>query len=321
VLKPLGPPAGSTTASETFGDLVFCALIVLVLFVLALSIEVSQRVRAAEAPVARVDPEAVAKLSPEEIAELSQRLRQQQAAISELREKLRAEKARVSSQVAALSGEQRFTGAREPASFCIGVDYVRERYYFVPSRELNHADKRLSGESTLEYVVRKKRELSTIARNAKRGRSYSPEETIRVYRAFSQYQEVIPENDGYRIETSPIGITYSTWLSDKLTLGIDSDAQASEAIVVGAMQKVYENRGDPKEQMYPQVKLDIREGERVSIGGVDLSARDLRDILVSISGRGALVDLVGIGTTAPEWLREGALIPAGYIGKVPKVPD
>ena len=33
-------------SSDTFADLMFCALVVLVLFVLALAIEISQRVRA-----------------------------------------------------------------------------------------------------------------------------------------------------------------------------------------------------------------------------------------------------------------------------------
>lgn len=321
MLKPLGPGPSQQSASETFGDLVFCALIVLVLFVLALSIEVSQRVRAASVPVEVVKPEEVATLSPEEIAELSRQLQEQNAVIGKLRNSIEEQRSLVSRQVAALAGEQRFTGAREPADLHLGVDYVRDRFYFVPSRDIEHADKRRSGESDIEYAVRKRIELTAIARRAKFGRGYTLDEAKAIYGAFTQYTEIIPTNDGYESQQSQVGITYSTWLSDKLSLGFDSGAEDSESLVVAAIFKVYANKGPPEESMYPRVTVEVAEGREALVGGVALSARDLRDILISISGRGAMLDLEGIDGPAPEWLREGALTPAGYIGKVPKRPE
>lgn len=320
MLKPLGPSWTSNAASETFGDLVFCALIVLVLFVMALSIEVSQRVRAESVSVKTVEPEDIVELSPEEMAELSQRLQEQQAVIRELRQDLTEQRDRVSGQIAALAGEQRFTGAREPASFSIGVDYIRDRYYFVPSRDMDHADTRQSGETSIVFAVRKRLELSSIARDAKGGRGYTEDEASAIYSAFSQYEEVIPTAKSYRIDRAQIGITYSAWLSDKLSLGIDSGPKESDRVVTASILKVYANPGAPEDSMYPRVAVLVRSNRRVEIGGVELSPRDLRDILVSIGGRGAMIDLIGLDGAAPEWLREGVLVPAGYIGKVPKRP-
>ncbi|QDT68358.1 hypothetical protein MalM25_12800 [Planctomycetes bacterium MalM25] len=321
MLKSLGPNSAPSSVAETFGDLVFCALIVLVLFVLALAIEVSQRVRAAEDPVDVVEPSEVALLSPEDIADLSSQLQLKQAAIEELRDKVRSQSLQVSNQLAALAGEQRFTGAREPASLCMAVDYRKGLYYFVPSRDLEHADTRLSGETSIEYAVRKRLELTSLAEKSLRGRGYKIDEAISLYRSFSQYEEVVPTEVNYRVEQSQIGVTYSTWLSDKISYGTDSRVRDSEAEVVSAILEVYETPGPHEESMYPIVAVHIHEDEHVSVGGVRLSARNLRDILISISGRGAMLDLSGLEGSAPGWLVEGALTPAGYIGKVPKAPE
>lgn len=46
----------------------------------------------------------------------------------------------------------------------------------------------------------------------------------------------------------------------------------------------------------------------------------VRDILLSLSGRGAMLDLEGYDGRPPEWLVEEVLTPTGYVGKTPKLP-
>ncbi len=92
-----------------------------------------------------------------------------------------------------------------------------------------------------------------------------------------------------------------------------------EAEVVDAILKVYTNKGPERDDMYPSCRLQIDElRQQISIGGVSMSARDLRDILLSISGRGLLLDMEGYQGSVPKWLYEGALVPAGYVSKTPK---
>jgi len=77
---------------ETFADLVFSALVVLVLFVVTLAVEVSQRVRASlisteVVPVVEV-VEQIETLTPEGVKELSERLQKQQSEMEAQRRRM-----------------------------------------------------------------------------------------------------------------------------------------------------------------------------------------------------------------------------------------
>ena len=52
-----------------------------------------------------------------------------------------------------------------------------------------------------------------------------------------------------------------------------------------------------------------------------LSAKDFKDVLLAIGGRGVMLDFTGYTGKAPDWLVENVLTPTGYIGKTPKVPS
>ena len=74
--------------------------------------------------------------------------------------------------------------------------------------------------------------------------------------------------------------------------------------------------------MYPTVEIRVNTANRtLTINGVTLSPKDLKDILLSTGGRGVMLDFVGYQGEAPEWLLEGVLKPAGYVGKTPKAPN
>ncbi len=328
-----GYVANHGNSSETFADLMFCALVVLVLFVLALAIEVSERVRAelqAEepAPVEVVEEVELVEMTKEEVAELSRSLQEQASEINALREKLaesineisQQEKA-IASKVAALAGEQRFTGAREPASLNMAYDYSEDRYLFIPARASNHADRRLSGESNVTYASRKTKELVAIALQARMQRQFTLDEATAIYEAFSQYQEVEPTEDSYRIISSDVGITYHVTLCGYIAGDTDISDAASQLVVAKLLQ-VYQSKGLSRDEMYPMVTLNVDEQSRtIDINGVELTASDLKEILLSIEGRGAMLDLEGLSGSPPKWLAEGALTPAGYISKIPKAPS
>lgn len=325
-MKNFGLIKKEDSTFQTFADLIFCTLVVLLLFVLVLALEVNQRVRA-DIPsldeVEVVEASEVAKLSNEEIEQLSKDLQEQQKKNEQLRtqiEKKRQEtdrmKIEVGSKLAAMNGEQRFTGARQPAALCVAYDASRDKYYFVESKAIDHADRRQSGESNLLYVLRKKRELGEIVSKLKRSRGYAPNEAKKIYSAFSQYKEVIPSDNSYSIATSEVGIHYHISIC-RMLAGYD----VSEYKVVGEIAKLQDSVGPKSEAMYPQCSLMIDENSRrIGVAGVSLSPKDLKDILLAIAGRGAMLDLEGIDGKAPDWLREKVLAPAGYISKTPKIP-
>lgn len=304
-----------SNAHETFADLIFCALVVLVLFVMMLAVEVRQRVRKRMQAVPQIaEVKDVAQLSAEEIAELSKKLEQQEMELNVLRDK-------VMKQSAALNGEQRFTGAREPAIFCIAYDYLAARFYFVAAKDLEHADRAHSGESTLEFVIRKRTELQLMATRARLSqRGYSKEEATRLYGAFSKYRQINPDDDGYSISEERVGISYHTQLC-AMVAGDDSISDREEAMVVNEIREVCDHHGPIRDDMYPVVQVTVDEkNETVEVNGVVLQPVEFRDILLSLGGRGAMIDLLELNGAAPEWLREKVLVPAGYVGNVPKLP-
>ena len=245
---------------ETFADLVFCALIVLVLFVLALAIEVSQRVRAELAstePVQVVEEEELETLSKEEVAALSEKLQKQEAEMKQLQQRLQqrnqqiAEQAKtVNNKLAAMNGEQRFTGARQPAAINLAYDYRTEKFYFIPSKEVNHADRMSSGETRLEFAGRKTEELVAIALQARKQRGYSTAETKKIFQAFTKYQEVIPVGDTYRVEKSSASIYYHTTLCGYIA----GDTQVSDTLERLIQLKLLDIEGVERpdgDSMYP----------------------------------------------------------------------
>jgi len=318
---------------ETFADLMFLALIVLVLFVMALAIEVSQRVRAELAvevpePVPVVDAQELSAMTKEEVAELSKQLHEKQVEITQLRQKLESnldlvesQKQTMQNQIAALNGEQRFTGAREPASLAIAYDYLNDKFYFISARESEHADRMNSGETIIEYSARKTQELVAIALKARKQRGFSQEEAKSIYQAFSTYQEVEPNVDSYQIVESVVGISYNVALCGYIA-GDTEMSDATESIVDAKLLDVYQQKGVASSEMYPKVKFEIDESNRtISVNGVQLSARDAKEILLSLVGRGAMLDLEGLSGGTPSWLQEEVLTPAGYISKIPKLPS
>lgn len=321
--------AGSGSSHETFSDLMFCALIVLVLFIMALAIEVSTRVKASttETAIEKVEKVELSTMTKEEVAELSEKLQKQQVEMDDLKEQLaqsavaiQSERHQVQKKMAALNGEQRFTGAREKATLNMAYDYNEREFHFVSAREMNHADTSLSGESALQSLLRKKEELVDIALKARKQRGFSFKEATAIYQAFSKYKEVEPNFSSYKIIDSTVGISYSTLLS--AYIAGDTEVGVWEKIIVDKLRSIYENKGEDSELMYPRVELSVDVKDKtITINGIKLSPRDTKELLLSIGGRGVMIDLEGLSGSAPEWLTEEVLIPAGYISKTPKVPS
>jgi hypothetical protein len=306
---------------ETIADLTFCALVVLVLFILALVVEVSQRVRAdqiAAAPVQQVKEEELVQMSPEELATLSRQLREQQQAIAELKSKLASSAEQLENNLAAMAGEQRFTGAREPAALSVCYDYDAKRYYFVPSRAMAHADRRQSGESTGEYVSRKTKELVKMALDARKTRGFTLGEAIALYKALTQYDEVVETDAGFQIQVSEVGVYYHVMLSQYIAGDTSGD---HEAEVEAAIHLFSRQRGKHKEGLYPECTCLVNAVDKtIEINGVLLSPADFRTILLSVSGRGLMLDFQGYSGKAPQWLYDEVLMPSGYVSKTPKLP-
>jgi hypothetical protein len=308
----------------------FCALVVLVLFVMALAIEVSDRVRAELAPtdpIEVVNEAELSQLTKAEVAELSRELQERQAETERLKSRLgqmvddvEMQKRDVEAKVAALSGEQRFTGAREPASLNMAYDYKSRRFYFVPARDSTHATRRTSGETSFSFAIRNAKELVEIALNSRKQRGFTLDETIAIYSGFSQYKEVEPSTQSYSIVDSTVGITYNTALCGYIAGDQKiSDYNANNAI--NKLLEVYGHKGPASDEMYPSCLFEVDvAGRTITLNGVQLSPRDAKEILLSFGGRGAMIDLEGFVGPAPDWLREQVLIPAGYISKTPKLP-
>jgi len=324
---------------ETFADLVFCALVVLVLFVVTLAVEVSQRVRASLItiePVAVVEVvESVETLSPEEVKELSERLQRQKSEMEAQRQRLAAQeqqmqelRSRISGQegvlanrLAALAGEQRFTGATEPAVLQAAYDYKKGQFIFIRRKEFKHATTQKSGESALEYALRLKRELVDLALLSRQQRYYTPDEANRIYAGFSLYRQINPSEQSYSVSREQLGVNYAIGLSGYIAGDVDLPNYAKLEIE-NAMNNNFNELGEDSDGMYPSVRIDVQAGdETVVINGVKLSAKDLKDLLLAIGGRGVMLDFTGYSGVAPPWLVEQVLTPTGYVGKTPKLPS
>jgi hypothetical protein len=311
-----------TSNHETIADLVFNALVVLILFILALSIEVNQRVnaKALSVPPPVKEVERIDSMSPEEVKALANKLRLQQEQIRSLETQLKKNKAKVEKQVAALAGEQRFTGAREPAAFSMAYDYRKELYCFAPSKDVDHADRHLSGESLLEYRTRKIRELADIALRLRRSRGFKQDEAIAIYSALSTYNEVVDSGKGYGLQQTDVSLYYHTLLSEYVVGDVDS-SDISEVLVTSAIYKMGATTGPKWDGIYPTCKCQVDTRRKtINVNGVELSSEDLLGILLSISGRGVVLDFEGYQGEVPTWLYDEVLVPAGYVSKTPKLP-
>jgi hypothetical protein len=331
--------AAHTSTHETFADLVFCALVVLVLFVVTLAVEVSQRVRATLVEVEEVPkvelPEAFEDLSTDELRELSEAMQRQQRELEAYKQRLQAQNeqirqmqtrlseqtAEVANQMAALQGEQRFTGATEPAVLQVAYDYNRDRFVFVRRKEFERAITRRSGESNFEYLARVQTELAELALHCRKQRFFSANEVRRIHAAISQYQEIVPGSRGYTVEDAEIGVNYSSKLSSFIVGDLElTDAAASEVEL--AVYQTFDEPGATSEAMYPSLLIEIDPGSRVAtVNGVRLQPTELKEFLLAVGGRGLMLDFEGYQGAAPEWLMEEVLIPTGYVGKTPKIPE
>lgn len=322
---------------ETFADLMFCALVLLVLFVMALAIEVSQRVRAEVAEVAevtKVEPvEELETLSREEVAKLSERLQKQQAELEtqrermlrqqgelrELRSRLTEQQATVQNKIAALNGEQRFTGATEPAKLLACYDYKEDRVVFVRQKEFTHATTRLSDEDNLTFFVRSRAELAELAVQSRRQRQYTVSEARRLYSAFTTYQQVNPTDTSYSVSNEKIEVVYSTLLSGYIA-GDQEVSASAEWEIESTLIETLSDPGEESDKMYPSATVTVLPDERrLRINGVSLSPKDFKDLLLAMGGRGVMLDFEGYDGEAPDWLVEQVLKPTGYVGKTPKI--
>jgi|GEM_PF-3259635 len=331
-MKSLDDMYTSTHGSthETFADLIFCALIVLVLFIMALAIEVSQRVRAELneiEPIEVVQEEELVTMTKEEVEALSQKLQAQQELLEELQQQLHErdnelaqQEQKVADQMAAISGEQRFTGAREPAAIHLAYDYKEDRYYFVPSKDVDHADRRKSGETAWEYMNRKARELTAVAALAKTQRGFTQNETQAIFTAFSKYRQIIPTADDYEVKISKLNVYYHITLCSYIA-GDEDTSALERSLIELKIHQAASVAGPDSESMYPKCMLEVLPGEkRLRLNGIEMSTRDMKTVLLSLAGRGAMLDLEGFTGKAPEWLKEELLTPTGYISKIPKLP-
>lgn len=339
-MKTLSENYASSHSSthETFADLVFCALVVLVLFVVTLAVEVSHRVRAnivsKEAIPEVPKVENIDTMSPDEVKKLVEQLRSQQqelesrrqrmlaqeTELQQYRQQLASQESQVASRMAALNGEQRFTGATEPAQMVLAYDYREAKYLFVRKKEFEHATTRLSGESNLEYNVRSREEMVQLALATRKQRYYTEEEMKRLYSAFTQYRQINATASSYSLSTERIGISYGTLISGYIAGDADLPRSASD-LVENAIYTIYQNAGPESEAMYPAVKVKVFPNQqRLEINGVVLTPQDFKDLLLAIGGRGAMLDFEGYSGAAPGWLTDQVLTPTGYIGKTPKLP-
>ncbi len=323
---------------ETFADLVFCVLIVLVLFVMMLALEVSQRVRAELASKVDIQIEKVEDiklLSPDEVAELSERLQkqqselktqqqqmlQQQERIQELQRHAASQASTVQNKIAALNGERRFTGATEQAGLLVAYEYYKDRFIFIRQKEFSHATTRNTGESDYAYALRQTTELVALALLSRQQRYFTADEASRLYTAFTEYKQINPTEQSYTISTERIAVTYSTGLSGYIAGDKDVSASAVRE-VESAVAANFESTGGESEAMYPAAKaLVLVNQKRVIINEVSLSPKDFKDLLLAFGGRGVMLDFEGYDGPAPDWLVEEVLTPTGYIGKTPKLPD
>lgn len=330
--------ASHSSTHETFADLVFCALVVLVLFVFTLAVEVSQRVRAdivSKNPVPEVEAiDDIETLSPEEVKELSDKLQKQQKEMESQRQRMLAQEeelqqyrarianqeATVANRMAALNGEQRFTGATEPALVQIAYDYREDRFIFVRRKEFEHAVTRQSGESDLGFLVRTQRELVDLALLSRNQRYYTEEEANKIYAAFKTYQQINPTETSFSVSNERIGVNYAPGLSGYIAGDKDLPDYASSEIEAAINDNFLET-GGRSDAMYPSAAVEVLVNQRrVVLNGIVLSAKDFKDILLAIGGRGVMLDFSGYDGPAPEWLVEEVLTPTGYIGKTPKLP-
>ncbi|WP_145348439.1 hypothetical protein [Rosistilla ulvae] len=318
---------------ETFADLIFCALIVLVLFVLTLAVEVSQRVRAKIPEVAEVTVvEDIHQLSVDEVAELSEKLQKQRAEMNAQREQmlrqqeqietLRANASKqadaVASKMAALDGEQRFTGATEPASVLLAYEYEREKLVFIRRKEFDHATTRRGGETTVEFLTRQVREMVDLALASRKQRFYTIEEANAIYAAFSEYQQINPSDDSYSISSERIGVIYASKLSGYIA-GDKTLSDSAVAVIERVINSNFDQTSGESDAMYPAATVIVGD-QQLMLNGVALTAKDFKDILLAFGGRGVMLDFEGYTGKAPDWLVKQVLEPTGYIGKTPKLP-
>ncbi len=313
---------------ETFADLIFCALVVLVLFVMTLAIEVSQRVRSKVQAVANVEVvDDAQQLSAEEVVELSKKLKRQQLEMESQQREIRNLKSTaednsklLKSKIAAINGEQRFTGATEPAKILLGYNYKDQTIVFLRRKEFEHATTRLGGETTLNFIGRQLEELVALALASRKQRFYTIAEANAIYSAFTKYQQINPASVGYSITSERLGVTYVNKLSGYIAGDTELSA-VNEAKIERVMNSNFEDTRGDSDAMYPSANVTVLVNQRrIQIGGVSMSPRDFKDILLSCGGRGVMLDFDGYSDTAPDWLRKEVLEPTGYIGKTPKVP-
>lgn len=331
--------ANHSNTHETFADLVFCALVVLVLFVVMLAVEVSQRVRAnivsKEAIPEVPQIENIETMSPEKVKDFVERLRNQQqelesrrqrmlaqeAELQEYRQRIANQESSMANRMAALNGEQRFTGATEPATVQLAYDYYQDRFVFVRIKEFEHAVTRQAGESNLEFSARSERELVALALLSRKQRFYSAEETNKIYAAFTTYQQINPTETSFTISNEKMSVKYGPGLSAFISGDASLTGIAQVKIEDAINSNLFETAG-LSEAMYPSANVQILLNQRrIILNEVSLTAKDFRDVLLSIGGRGVMLDFSGYNGSAPGWLVEEVLTPTGYIGKTPKAPE
>ena len=313
---------------ETFTDLVFCTLVVLVLFVLALAIEVGHKHRyLTEGALAA---EEIHAMSEEEIATLMQELGEKKVEIEETQSELKKTQSELAKKQALydkkikqLRGQHRYTGSRQPATMHLAYDYRFDRFYFLPATEVTLSLRSRADESTWDFGQRKRNELRRIAGKAKTHRSYTLAEIQDIFSAFSRYHVVKQAGESFNDETEQIAITYVF----EICAAISGDEQLPSAAMTKIqerMRQVVSRPGPGLETMFPVCRATVIDevesvGLRMSQTVVDPD--EARSILLSLEGRPAVLELQGCEGHVPTWLVEKILQPTGHVLRTPWLPE
>ncbi len=91
--------------------------------------------------------------------------------------------------------------------------------------------------------------------------------------------------------------------------------------VESAISEVMRVECPESDEMFPgcSLKVDV-DAKSIDLNGIALSPENLRGILLSVQGRGMLLNFSGYEGVPPQWLVDDVLLPTGYISKLPKIP-
>ena len=328
--------SNTATSSDTFADLMFCALIVLVLFVLSLSVEVSQRVRGSSNPqIAQQFSATIDKLNKLNI-DLMEESKQLRGAYESLHRDyddlaatntLLADKAEAIARDALVQAQnaevqnrdlkkmqlsktasQRVYGSRAIAYIAVAYDHDHDRFYFVSTsrvEELMVGDLNLSA---FEKLLLDQQRIDSLVESLKQQRGYSLQEFSKIFLTFSNYLAVMMDST---IAEQSIGVQFASTLEEEITSSTITHEQRKAHLE--SINKLLKSRRLTGEGMLPRALLRFDNQRRVvSLGDVMMTASEAVDVFRSVGGRGAEI-VFDDNIEIPDWIKDEVLIPSGYI--------